>query len=285
MILLLNVFLKPEHLGPTWFDYDRGGRSRPQQHEVLLHTLRTYAAIGFTEAYLCVEFHPEYEIPPHFGRQMYEALGCRTILRTEQVKTQTGWQALVNRIAVDHPGEPVWLAGNHDHPLVDATLIEPLKRLFSYYDASLMSVVYSHWSEFINEALGHVSILHPEGFVSYGVADVHSIRVVTQALLRHWWFDHDYGHVELPRSDWWIGGGPWNGGRIIVRSPMYDSFVPLREICRHFDGYSHIGLGPDSPLPPLTIPHTPDAFSLDDKINCVPRMHGRHVPEEWKQWL
>jgi hypothetical protein len=287
MILFLNVFLKPDSAGATWFEYDRGDLPSFSKHKVLLHTLRTYRQVGFSKAYLNIEFHPDYKVPLAFHADCATTIDCPDVVVSGvQVKHQKDWQEAYRLMASEHPGEPIWLAGNHDHPIVDATMIEPIKKLFADHPDYLMSVMYSHWPEFVDQALIHESQLDPSGFVSYLVQDVHSIRVVSQELFRQWWFNVDYGDVELPRSDWWFKGGI-HGGEILVKSPWYRSYTPLREVCRHFDGYSHIApeLGPTCPCPPLTIPHRPDPDTQLSKMNCVARRYSREVPPSWTEWI
>jgi len=288
MILLMNVFLKPDDHAATWFEYDRGDLPSFPKHEVLLHTLRTYAQANFTKAYINIEFHPEYASPETFYADVLHAIGCPASITNKQIQHQHGWQAISKRMADEHPGEPIWLAGNHDHPIIDPTMLTPIKRLFAEANPDhVISVMYSHWPEFVDQALIHEHTLHPEeGFVSYLAQDVHSIRVVTQELFRQWWFNLDYGDLELPRSDWWVKGDI-HSGQMPVRSPWYRTYTPLREVCRHFDGYSHISLtlGPDCPCPPLTIPHRIETHSEIEKMNCVARIYEREIPEAWTKWI
>lgn len=286
MILVFNVFLGPD---TRWFDYDRGNLGWYPKSDILLATLKSYQPLGFTHLFVNIEFGPGYDKPEDIDLEIEEVLngfGCPYDYGTEQVKTQAGWQDLVRRVLPKTLGDnyPIWIAGNHDHPFIgDLEMVEQMKTLFD--QDALVSVIYSHWAEFVDQALIHHGHLDPRGFVSYNCEDVHSIRVVTPYLFQSMWFDHNYGDHELPRSDWWIGGGPWDGGRIIVKSPRYRSYVPLREMCRHFDGYSHIGLGPDSPQPPLSLPLEPCPVDPRQAINCVASMHGRRVPEDWMRWL
>lgn len=286
MILVFNVFLGPE---TRWFEYDRGNLGRYPKTDILLATLKSYQPLGFTHLFVNIEFGPGYNKPEDFDLEIEEVLngfGCPYDYSTQQVKTQAAWQDLVRRVISKTPRDnyPIWIAGNHDHPFIgDLEIVEQMKTLFDR--DPLVSVIYSHWAEFIDQALLFGGELDPRGFVSYPCEDVHSIRVLTPYLFQSMWFDHDYGDTELPRSDWWVGGGPWDGGHIIVKSPRYRSYVPLREMCRHFDGYSHIGLGPESPQPPLTLPLKPCLVDPRLAINCVAALRGAQVPEDWMKWL
>ena len=304
MILLLNVYLAPD---APWFFYDRGDLPAHSKFEVLEHTLNSYRALGFRKAYLNIEVDPvlrplptvEFEDPEPPGRPWLSrwtgAIRGQWHLSGRRACRQSQWQTLVDEVTSDlaHPNEPIWVAGNHDHPYIQLNgprWSENIERLFKEGDP-LTSVIYSHHAEFIDQAAihgGQLVTLPHDGtptFVKYQVNDVHSIRVVTPHILRSMWFDHDYGaETHLPRSDWWVGGGPFTDppGHIPVKAPMYNSYVPLVELCRHFDGYTHIGV-PNYITPPLTIPHRPDEISAYDQMGYVAHMHGRSVPEEWRR--
>jgi hypothetical protein len=302
MVLLFNVYLAPD---APWFTYDRGGRPSPNKFEILEHTLFSYRNLGFRKAYLNIEVDPSYLLEvglpeSKWWHRWLDALGMKlnteAVIRYRRCCRQNQWQEMVKEIESDleYDQEPIWYCGNHDHPYINTgdsiygQWSTEIKKLFWDYQDEPISVIYSHWAEFLDQARLHEPSVRRHGglsdklkFLGYRVADVHSIRVIQPRLLRSWWFDHDYGDLHLPRSDWWTGGGPWDGGHIPVKSPEYLSFVPTQELCRHFDGYSHIGVGPDSPCPPLTIPPTPENFSWEDRANVVARMNGREIPKGW----
>jgi hypothetical protein len=286
MILVYNIFIGPE---TRWFSYDRGPYSTPPKSQVAIATLGSYLQIGLTHAFVNIESDAT-PLMKKLCRNMCEMyLGDRFTFSETQAKTQAEWKQLYKQIAEVSDGpEPIWLACNHDHPIIDYTMVESIKQLFKDRQDPLMSVIYSHWSEFLDQALIHDHELHPEGFVSYPCQDVHSVRVITPYLFRAWWHDHDYGDLELPRPDWWIGGGPWDGGHIPVKSPQYKSFVPLMEVARHFDGYSHIGVPPESGQGCLILSGAETAvdpnhhrYTPVERANVVPSMNNRSIPESW----
>lgn len=284
MILVFNVFIGPD---TRWFNYDRGGLPFFTKTQVLLHTLRTYSQLAFRKAFVNIEFHPDYVLTDDFEGelgQVLEGFNCPIRYTETQTKTQTAWKHLVGLVChdLDHDNEPIWVAGNHDHPLVGKPWIikNQIDALFSDGNPET-SIIYSHWSEFLDQALIHNgTLLNDLNFVKYRCSDVHSIRVLTPYLFTTMWHHKDYGDHELPRSDWWIGGGPWDGGKILVSSPPYNSYVPLSEMCRHFDGYSHIGIPANGPQGALTIPYQ-ERWDPKTEASVVATMNSRVLPDLW----
>ena len=150
----------------------------------------------------------------------------------------------------DIKDDVIWFAGNDDHIFFDYNLdvikssVEILNEDKNYFSA----VYFSHWPEAIRMAHRYNASLHQsKDFVVFDWMNHDSIRMMTKKLFNHYWFElpldldcpNFYRTDELNFTDL---------GRFPIKT-----YVPTRELCRHFDGYSHVG-GLFDYFPPLEIP-------------------------------
>lgn len=136
----------------------------------------------------------------------------------------------------------IWFYCNHDHIFID-TNQDYLKQLVDEMRGQKMcSLAFSHWPECIRTAKsgGTAKPFNPE---SYQIHENHlsvenysfdSIQIITKDLYHAWWFEGDFNHIKLPRPDYFgIGLAE------IKPLPLHKQIIPLKELCRHFDGYQH----------------------------------------------
>lgn len=160
---------------------------------------------------------------------------------TRNVK-QADWVNQIREIQAVVPDyDAVWFCCNHDHIYMNhGDSVQP-KNLWGLLDyPGLASLYFSHWPELLGKVNQKNGTLK---WVDWQNAD--SIQILNRKLFEHWWLEHDYVNMDLPRSDW------INGQHILTND--YRCFVPNRELCRHFDGYSHVGISPNI-CPALAIP-------------------------------
>jgi hypothetical protein len=141
----------------------------------------------------------------------------------------------------------IWFYCNHDHIFFDSskeylnTLVNKMK------DEQLCTLLFSHYPECIRTAKQD---LHPypinnpltsqsykinEDYISIRSSNFDSIQIITKELYYRWWFEGEFNHIKLPRPDF------FGIGLAEIKSvPEHTLFLPLKEICRHFDGYQHI---------------------------------------------
>jgi hypothetical protein len=62
-----------------------------------------------------------------------------------------------------------------------------------------------------------------------------SIQIITKDLYYDWWYEGEFKHIKLPRPDFF-------GIGLAEIKPIHTIklIIPLKEICRHFDGYQHV---------------------------------------------
>ncbi len=165
----------------------------------------------------------------------------------------------------------IWFYCNHDHIFFDSSqdylneLVEELK------DEELCSVQFSHWPECIRTIRQGLISQPTNGFISpsYKIHDNYlscetanfdSIQIITKELYRRWWFEGEFNHIKLPRPDY------FGIGLAEIKSvPIHKTVVPLKELCRHFDGYQHISIPiTNNQCPAIEIP--PGFFEKEMQI-------------------
>jgi hypothetical protein len=142
----------------------------------------------------------------------------------------------------------IWFYCNHDHIFFDSTSSYLQELVDEIKDEKLCSLQFSHWPENIRTAkLGGVAApkdpntykIH-NNYISLTSECTDSIQIITKNLYHNWWFEGEFNHVKLPRPDFF-------GISLaeIKPVPYHKVIIPLKEICRHFDGYQHV-------YPPIT---------------------------------
>jgi hypothetical protein len=129
----------------------------------------------------------------------------------------------------------IWYYCNHDHIFFDSSkdylneLVDVMK------DEELCSLQFSHWPENIRTAKKNSNYTIHNNHISFESNNFDSIQIITKELYRRWWFEGEFNHVKLGRPDFFgIGLAE------LKPMPMHKLISPLKELCRHFDGYQHI---------------------------------------------
>lgn len=146
----------------------------------------------------------------------------------------------------------IWFYCNHDHIFFDTNTQYLGELVNEIKNERLCSLHFSHWSENIRTAkqgLNPHASLTPQispnykihsNYISNETTNFDSIQIITKDLYYKWWFEGEFNHIKLPRPDFFgIGLAE------IKPVPLHKTISPLKEICRHFDGYQHIN-------PPIT---------------------------------
>lgn len=148
----------------------------------------------------------------------------------------------------------VFPAGNEDHVFMDSNiemftkLIETLEDDFSP-KAAIMT---SHWQESIR-AVNHFGTDTDADIPYYVIGNNDSIRIMKREFFE-WYMD------QAPDPEMFLfRTEQWNS----IALPNNKMFVPTKEQFRHFDGYAHVGVGPEY-APPLEIP--PGFFEKNVKL-------------------
>lgn len=174
---------------------------------------------------------------------------------------QKEWQAALEPLF--DQDQLFWFFCNDDHPFIDYDL-DCLTEIHEHMLHGEPSTCYlSHWPECLRAATTSKIEMKNWCFKMNRVA-VEAIQIVHRDILKSWFWDRDYKDLPLPRTD----SIPVVGKSI---QPMY---IPLRELCRHMDGYTHI-VSDANACPPLEIP--PGFFENNIKISSQRKPGYVHV--------
>lgn len=138
----------------------------------------------------------------------------------------------------------IWFYCNHDHIFIDSDnnhLIELIEKIKKDSE-EFITLAYSHWPECIRTAKNG-GCSPPFNSDTYKFEDTHisirnnsfdSIQIITKELYKNWWLTGNFNQYKLPRPDY------FGIGLAEIKSiPIHKVYIPLKEQCRHFDGYQH----------------------------------------------
>jgi hypothetical protein len=141
----------------------------------------------------------------------------------------------------------IWFYCNHDHIFFDSSKDYLTSLVNDISNEELCTVGFSHWPECIRtvrqgfqsnpifNTSPHPSYKIYDNYASADSINFDSIQIITKDLYYKWWFEGEFNHIKLPRPDFFgIGLAE------IKPMPIHKTISPLKEICRHFDGYQHI---------------------------------------------
>jgi len=129
----------------------------------------------------------------------------------------------------------IWFYCNHDHIFFDSSKDYLAELVDEMKDEELCSLQFSHFPENIRTAKKNPKYTIHNNHISFESINFDSIQIITKELYRRWWFEGEFNHIKLGRPDFFgIGLAE------IKPMPMHKLIVPLKELCRHFDGYQHI---------------------------------------------
>jgi hypothetical protein len=129
----------------------------------------------------------------------------------------------------------IWYYCNHDHIFFDSSKDYLAELVDEMKDEELCSLQFSHWPENIRTAKKNSNYTTHNSHISFESNNFDSIQIITKELYRRWWFEGEFNHVKLGRPDFFgIGLAE------LKPMPMHKLISPLKELCRHFDGYQHI---------------------------------------------
>jgi hypothetical protein len=129
----------------------------------------------------------------------------------------------------------IWYYCNHDHIFFDSSKDYLAELVDIMKDEELCSLQFSHFPENIRTAKTNPKYTIHSNYISFESINFDSIQIITKELYRKWWFEGEFNHIKLGRPDFFgIGLAE------IKPMPTHKLIVPLKEICRHFDGYQHV---------------------------------------------
>lgn len=247
MILLFNIKVTDQ----PWIRYQRADWLPVYRRgDIFKYCLASYSSMRslISKAVFYIELAPEYaERQEELEAYIYH-LFPDCLLRWHRNYYCRDWRASFEKDIAPVEDDLVWLACNDDHIFIDYSLdvIKDGLRILQEDPNPYSIIYYSHWPEQMNlHNLWNSSLVSGGNYVCSPWCTYDSIMILKKERLRHYWFDHDFGDLEVFRTD------SIHQINLQMNEPAY---APTRELVRHYDGYSHVG-NMQNIVPPLFIPH------------------------------
>jgi hypothetical protein len=254
MIVLMNVKITDRRLGAPGAHgvYQRASWApKYSRGDVLKYTLASYAALEpvVSKYHLHIVLEDQY----HEQQAEFEEF-IRGIIPADKLElhwtrqeTVTEWQAFCDRTLPDD-NEVVWFAGNDDHVFIDYDLdvVRAAEQTLKA-DADPNAIVYySHWPEQMQMSKHLGGKLTEDGnFFKFTWNCFDSISMLKAGRFKSYWTDPlAENAVYKFRTDYLHATGMNRTG---------NCYSPVRELVRHYDGYSHVGFF-NNVVPHLVIP-------------------------------
>ena len=232
----------------------------PDRLDVAMYTLASYACIKWSHVIIKYSLQDESK-QEEFEKYVLGIFPQAIIIRGRSDSQQKFCESieLIKKLG----DEWVFYAGNVDHPFLASETASLEACLAQAQELRkrhrFVSIMYSHFSEWLSAVNPH-SLYRINGWKVEGEdkgcitaiakgGRYHAIQIVNIGLLEHWFCSKDLGRMRIIRSE---NAYP----HVLVDEQAL--VIPKKEICSHFDGYSHLvrlGFGnPDDIIPPLFIP-------------------------------
>lgn len=243
MILFINVFITKNFAT----SYDRGHWGVHDRLDVFKYSLASMAVIPWTKVIIHCQLDEVFkDRRQELDDYIYSIFPNDRISNYHtRIDKQSKWKTAMHEVFAVEGDELVWFTCNDDHIFLDYDLdvLNACERRMNELIANgvqHVSTYFSHWPEMLCHASfdGVAEVLEQRReFFEVEWINIDSIQIVSKAVLRHWWFAHEYGDdVFLIRTD----------GNLCNLGPEYihihqdlrcRTLIPLREMARHFDGY------------------------------------------------
>jgi hypothetical protein len=269
MILYFDSFITDIPFNKTFVDPNKWVRdanhayAMPNKVDIAKYSLASYATYPWSQVLIRFELEDQSRVEEfeNYARSLFPNA---TIMRTRSANQAEYRKSLA--ILNEWDDDWIWYAPNNDHPIVtpDLSIIDTvLKKAQSFSDThTYISVMYSHFSEFINvmrpgnpfwKQFGQDTTVIDEDADTITYVQTNGenagIQIVNKNLFTYWFDGIEMGDARVVRSE---------DVRKFHTTPNQVMVMPKREIVAHFDGYSHTvrGLAEISAdqVPPLIIP-------------------------------
>jgi hypothetical protein len=127
----------------------------------------------------------------------------------------------------------------------DYTSITDALNILEDQKDKMASFFFSHYPEALKAVAQQNNQLASNELFYYDGGNVDSIQLVTPKVLKRWFVDNEDTNRLMPRPDWSTG---------FVKTDLTRHYVPIKECCRHFEGYPMVNIDVNK-CPPLDIPH------------------------------
>lgn len=235
----------------------------PKKIDIAKYTLASYSIYKWSNVLIRYEID-DTDLYNEFDTFILN-LFPRAIIMHNRSSTQSDFKKSLN-ILNSFNDDWIFYAGNNDHPIVasDISHIDKILHEADKYSNkySFISIPYSHFSEYINLprknnpsqlVIGLDSEILDEDNLNILVlkkdGDNSSVQIVNKRLFSYWFTSKDFGDNRIIRTE--------DVKKYLITHNQL-MLIPKKEICAHFDGYSHTARGINeitaAQVPPLFIP-------------------------------
>lgn len=270
MILYFDSFITDVPFNKTFIDPNKWVRdsvpayAMPSKIDIAKYTLASYATYPWSNVLIRFTLADTSKVAEFeaYARELFP----NAVIMQPNSANQTEYRKSLTILNEWNNDDWIWYAPNNDHPIMtpDVSIIDTalakaktLSRTHEY-----VSVIYSHFSEFINvtrpgnpfwKLFGQdTSVIDEDSdTLSYikKSGENAGIQIVNKKLFTHWFDSEEMGDAVIFRSE---------DVRKFHQTPDQVIVLPKREIAAHFDGYSHTIRGlheiAADQVPPLIIP-------------------------------
>ena len=240
--------LKKQHvIANDWLRNSCKNYSMPKRIDIAKYTLASFAPYKWSHVLI------RYELGDQEDKNKYESfdnyilkLFPKAIIMHERSDSQADFRKSLE-IIDGFNDQWIFYSGNNDQVLItsDTSLLEKLvKKAESYINKyKFISVVYSHFSEFVNLPKANtpfnllfgqdLEIIEKNDLATVILrhnGDNSAIQIKNKNLLKHWFDSKDFGSARIIRSED-VRKGNITHDQIMV--------IPNQQIGAHFDAYSH----------------------------------------------
>ena len=276
MILLFNVKITSRGLT----HYHRSDwLPKYSRMDIFKYCLASYAAMlpVISKCIFYIQIEPEFADRKQELEEYIYTLFPEVELHWYRINHTRDWRILCDQFTNDD--ELIFFAGNDDHIFMDSSLDmlqAGVKNLQE--DPNPYSVIYySHWPEQMRMSMHYNGQLTKDGnYVKYTWRTFDAIRILKVARFKKYWLDNEYGDEIVFRTD-----TLWHKGYELT-APVY---APLRELVRHYDGYSHVSQQIINIVPPLVIPNGFFESNIRIRIGYADRDEATTNLNPADQWL
>jgi hypothetical protein len=315
MILLISCFITHDRSVNTCNRLD-----------LFKHTLKSYSRIDWDDIYLLVqldeEFKPREKELKKFIKKIFSK--NKVVYIPERYEYQWQWKQLIKKITNNN--NVVWFTQNDDHPFIDINL----KVLYEGVDLLLKdngkysSIYFSHWTEILRLSGKFCNPKIVGNYVMFQATIFDSIQMFNTEYLKYIFLHLNWRGKQFKRIDSLLlfdefkpalhaicgfentSGQPDSanlyldyipdkrcaGLKSLRNSPIQNVYVPLREFCRKYSGYSHVNM---EWVKPLELSND-NSFNIKrppfDDLNIINTMTANHksawtfnnkfnIPQQW----
>lgn len=276
MDLLLSVFIT--HQRATI-------QNRYNRLDIFKYTLESYSQIKWDNIYLFIELDTEFLERKYELEQYINTIFKSTNINLKfyRITKQKIWQDLFKEIYNSNEDRLVFFTQNCDHIFIDFNLDilnEGITLLKNDTISKYKTLYMSHWPEILRLSGKFNNQEYVGNYIKFTATLLDSTQIFNLNYLKYLLTELDWCNKEFTRIDPLIQQESLWNYKINTAAPPYTYenlqtiYVPLRELCRKFNGYAHVHMRTDelAEFPALKLPKELNNFyytidQLIDKIN------------------